>query len=168
MSLLEEALKNSGAFKKEEPQKITSEPITKVSQKCIDLVKQCEGCKLTSYQDSVGVWTIGYGRTTGVTKGQTITQKQADSFLLQELEQFGKAVASLVKVLINQNQFDALVCFTYNVGVGSLKKSTLLKLLNAGNFTEAAQQFLVWNKAGGKVLPGLSKRRALEKSLFEA
>lgn len=178
MSFFEEELKRSRIFDvPDEDEHIaaalaaaapttTKQSAKAISKNCIDLVKRCEGCKLTAYQDSVGVWTIGYGRTTGVIKGQVITQKQADDYLLQELGEFCKAVLSLVKVPVNQNQLDALVCFTYNVGVGNFKSSTMLKLINAGDLLAAADQFPRWNKAGGKVLAGLTKRRELEKQLF--
>lgn len=141
------------------------------SDKGIALIKEFEGCKLTAYQDSVGVWTIGYGWTQPVNgvpvgKGMTITQQTADDLLHSGLVQYEKGVAGLVKVTINQNQFDALVDFAYNLGVKALEGSTLLKKLNAGDYTGAAAEFPKWNKAGGKVLNGLTRRREAEKALF--
>lgn len=132
----------------------------------IELIKSFEGCKLKAYQDSVGVWTIGYGRTTNVHKGDVITQQQADDYLLIEYKEFESKVKKLVKVPLTDNQLGALVCFAYNVGVGALSKSTLLKKLNVGDYKGAAEQFLVWNKAGGKILNGLVRRRQAEKDLF--
>jgi lysozyme len=95
-----------------------------------------------------------------------ITVDEADAFLEADLKTFEDAVNELVSVKLNQNQFDALVSFVYNVGIGNFKKSTLLKMINQSNFTEAAEQFLRWNKAGGKVLKGLENRRKSERELF--
>ncbi|QKN81365.1 lysozyme [Scandinavium goeteborgense] len=144
-----------------------------MSNNGINMLKGFEGCELTAYQDSVGVWTIGYGWTQPVNgvpvgKGMTITQDIADNLLRSGLVQYEKGVTGLVKVTINQNQFDALTDFAYNLGVKSLESSTLLKKLNAGDFSGAAAEFPKWNKAGGKVLPGLVKRREAERSLFLA
>ena len=138
-----------------------------ISQTGIDLIKQFEGCKLEAYQCSAGVWTIGYGHTgSDVTKGRKITQDDAESLLKQDLIVHCNNVLKLVKVKLNQNQFDALVSFEYNVGYGNLSSSTLLKLLNEGDYTGAAGQFEKWVYAGGKVLAGLEKRRKAEKELF--
>lgn len=136
------------------------------SQKGIDLIKSFEGCRLVAYQDSVGVWTIGYGHTSGVYAGMTITEQQAEDFLRADLGTSESAVNRLVTYSINQNQFDALVSFTFNVGSGNFGGSTLLKKLNAGDTTGAADQFDVWVYAGGQVLEGLVRRRAAEKELF--
>lgn len=143
----------------------------RASENGINLIKQFEGCRLTAYQDSVGVWTIGYGWTQPVDgkpvgKGMTITQQKADDLLKQGVIQYENGVNSLVKVQLNQNQFDALVDFAYNLGVNALKGSTLLKKLNAGDYAGAANEFTKWNKAGGKELAGLTRRREAEKSLF--
>lgn len=137
------------------------------SQNGINLIKSFEGCRLEAYKDIVGVLTIGYG-TTGpdVKPGMQITQEQAEIFLRRDLVKFEEAILKAVKVPLNQNQFDALVCFCYNVGSAAFRNSTLLKLLNAGHFVEAAKQFLVWNKAGGKVVLGLARRREAESNLF--
>ncbi|OQS41126.1 lysozyme [Chromobacterium haemolyticum] len=141
----------------------------KASNGGIKLIQGFEGLRLKAYQDSVGVWTIGYGHTgPDVTPGQVITQAQADALLARDLERFEAGVARLVKVPLNQNQFDALVCFSFNLGLGALQGSTLLRLLNAGDYAGAAVQFPRWNKAGGKELPGLTRRRAAEQSLFQA
>lgn len=141
------------------------------SQKGFELIKRFEGCELTAYQDSVGVWTIGYGWTqqvngVPVNAGMTISQACADKLLSSCAVQYEQAVDRLVTTTINQNQFDALVGFTYNLGVTALEGSTLLKKLNAGDVDGAADEFLRWNKAGGKVLSGLTRRRAAERELF--
>ncbi|WP_019099941.1 lysozyme [Chromobacterium haemolyticum] len=139
----------------------------KTSDAGIALVKSFEGLKLIAYKCPAGVWTIGYGHTgPDVTPGQVITQAQADALLARDLERFEAGVARLVKVPMTQNQFDALVCFSYNLGLGALQGSTLLRLLNAGDYAGAAAQFPRWNKAGGKELPGLTRRRSAEHALF--
>ena len=133
----------------------------------INLIKQHEGLRLSAYQDMVGVWTIGYGHTgRDVYAGQTITEVQATQLLQQDLADFENGVSKLVTVPLNSNQFSALVCFSYNVGLENLGSSTLLRLLNQENYTGAAQQFLCWDHAGGKVVPGLLARRQAEQALF--
>ncbi|AVL19425.1 muraminidase [Enterobacter cloacae] len=141
------------------------------SDKGIALIKQFEGCKLTAYQDSVGVWTIGYGWTQPVDgkpirAGMTIKQETAERLLKTGLVSYEIDVSRLVKVGLTQGQFDALVSFTYNLGARSLSTSTLLRKLNAGDYAGAADEFLRWNKAGGKVLNGLTRRREAERDLF--
>jgi len=130
------------------------------------LLKYFEGCKLTAYQDSVGVWTIGYGHTKGVYDGMTITQEEAEQMLLTELEEYEGYVEKYVTVPLTQNQFDALVVWVYNLGPTNFRNSTLLKELNSGNYTAAGKEITRWNKAGGKVLAGLVKRREAEAKLF--
>ena len=130
------------------------------------LLKYFEGCKLTAYQDSVGVWTIGYGHTKGVYDGMTITQEEAEQMLLTELEEYEGYVEKYVTVPLTQNQFDALVVWVYNLGPTNFRNSTLLKELNAGNYNAAGQEITRWNKAGEKVLAGLVKRREAEAQLF--
>lgn len=142
-----------------------------ISDKGISLIKQFEGCKLTAYQDSVGVWTIGYGWTQPVDgkpirAGMTIKQEAAERLLKTGLVSYESDVSRLVKVGLTQGQFDALVSFTYNLGSRSLSTSTLLRKLNAGDYAGAADEFLRWNKAGGKVLNGLTRRREAERALF--
>lgn len=141
------------------------------SEKGIALIKQFEGCKLTAYQDSVGVWTIGYGWTQPVDgkpirAGMTIKQETAERLLKNGLVSYESDVSRLVKVGVNQGQFDALVSLTYNLGARSLSTSTLLRKLNAGDYAGAADEFMRWNKAGGKVLNGLTRRREAERALF--
>ncbi len=137
------------------------------SQKGIDLIKGFEGCRLKAYKCPAGIWTIGYGHTSGVKEGQAITFSQAEEFLKQDLKRFETSVRSLVTVAITQNQFDALVSFCYNLGAGALKTSTLLKKLNNGDYNGAAEEFDRWVYANGKKLQGLVRRRAAEKELFK-
>lgn len=132
----------------------------------LGLVKTFEGCKLSAYLCPANVPTIGYGRTRGVKLGQTITQAQADAWLEEEYDEFEAGVRKLVKVPLTANQLGALTSFAYNLGLGNLKASTLLKLLNARDYDGAAAQFARWNKAAGRVLAGLTKRRAAEAALF--
>lgn len=141
------------------------------SEKGIALIKEFEGCELTAYQDSVGVWTIGYGWTQPVDgkpirAGMTIKQETAERLLKAGLVSYENDVSRLVKVRLKQWEFDALVSFTYNLGARSLSTSTLLRKLNAGDYAGAADEFLRWNKAGGKVLNGLTRRREAERALF--
>lgn len=131
------------------------------------LIRNAEGDKLTAYYCPAGVLTIGVGHTgPDVKPGMRITQPQSDALLIADLAKFEKAVARNVKVALNQNQFDALVSFTYNLGEGNLRSSMLLKRVNAGDMVGAAAEFGKWNKAGGRVLAGLTKRRAAEAALF--
>ncbi|WP_090138273.1 lysozyme [Kosakonia oryziphila] len=141
------------------------------SEKGIRLIKQFEGCRLTAYQDSVGVWTLGYGWThpvdgKPVKRGMTIDQVTADRLLKTGLVGYENDVLKVVRVKLTQGQFDALVSFAYNVGSRALSTSTLLKKLNAGDYDGAANEFLRWNKADGQVLAGLSRRREAELALF--
>ena len=135
------------------------------------MIKGFEGLKLTAYLDMVGVPTIGWGCTAGVTKddvtnGRTITLQQAEDMLAGELSGHQSAVESYVTVSINDNQFGALVSFAYNLGNGALHGSHLLTYLNAGNASGAADEFLKWDHAGGKQVSGLTRRRQAERSLF--
>jgi lysozyme len=134
------------------------------------LIKDFEGFRASAYICPAGVPTIGYGTTRingrPVKAGLKITTDEADQFLEEDLKVFEDVVNNSVSIEITQNQFDALVCFVYNVGSGNFKKSTLLKLVNSGDLSEAADQFLRWNKAGGKVLSGLTRRRKAERELF--
>lgn len=142
-----------------------------VSAAGIALIKEFEGLKLVAYQDSVGIWTVGYGTTridgSPVQENRRITQADAEKYLLDDLNtQFLPGVKSAVRTLVTQSMIDALCAFSYNVGLGNLRKSTLLKELNAGRYLDAAARFNDWNKAGGKVLAGLVRRRTAEKDLF--
>lgn len=142
-----------------------------VSAKGIDLICSFEGLRLTAYDDGVGVWTIGFGTIkypngVRVKRGDTCTLEQAKSYMKYDLIEFEHTVNSLVKVPLNQNQFDALVSLTYNIGSGAFKSSTLLKKLNLSDYKGAADQFDVWVNAGGKRMQGLANRRAKEKEFF--
>lgn len=137
------------------------------SQRGIDLIKTFEGLKLTAYVCPAGVLTIGFGTTRNVTEGMTITAAEAERLLRDDLREFERGVSQAVNVPLEQHEFDALIAFTYNVGLGAFRKSTLLRLLNAGDKAGAAKQFARWNRAGGRVLAGLTRRREAERKLFE-
>lgn len=138
-----------------------------INQAGLALLKQCEGCRLQAYKDVRGILTIGYGQTADwITPDTLLTQEQADALLKQSLSALENSVTNAVTVSISDNQFSALVCFAYNVGITALLGSTLLRELNAGEYENAADQFLRWNKSGGVVYPGLTKRRELERELF--
>jgi lysozyme len=132
------------------------------------LTEQSEGCELAAYQDQVGVWTIGYGHTgSGVAAGLTITQEQAIALLMSDVAASSAYVNQAVLVELQQDEFDALVDFVFNLGRAAFAGSTLLKELNAGQFDAAAAQFDLWDHAGGQVVAGLLRRRQLEEALFE-
>ncbi len=130
------------------------------------LIKKHEGCRLKAYKCPRGVWTIGYGHTNNVRPDDVITQDEAEELLKRDLKVHEDNVKRVVKIALTQNQFDALVSFEYNVGYGAFANSTLLKLLNAGNYNGASKQFERWVYAGDRVLEGLVKRRKEEKGLF--
>lgn len=133
-----------------------------------DAIKAFEGLYLKAYRCPAGVWTIGWGSTEGVYEGMTITTAMAERLLDAELAKFVTAVNRLVKVPLSQHQFDALVSFAYNVGVGALERSTLLKKLNAGDYDAVPAQLARWTHGGGRVLPGLVKRRKAEGDMWRA
>lgn len=139
----------------------------KVSDKGLALIKEFEGCKLTAYKDSVGVWTIGYGHTRSARQGMTITQEQADELLAQDVARHAIGVYKALQAKLEQHQFDAVVSLAFNVGVSAVRNSTLMKMINRGDVKLAAAQFDRWNKAGGKVLAGLVRRRAAERKMYE-
>ena len=135
------------------------------SSKGVSLIKQFEGCRLKAYKCPAGVWTIGYGHTAGVKPGDSITQEEAENYLRNDLAKYEKAVMNYDGIYhFNQNQFDALVSFTYNCGAGNLKNLT-----QSGKRTLAqiSAKILLYNKTGGVVLRGLQRRRAAEKELFD-
>jgi len=137
------------------------------SRSGLKLTESFEGCKLAAYQDSTGRWTIGYGHTGhDVYPGLEITQIQAEQFLLQDVQWASECINRLVMIQLSQSEFDALVDFCFNVGCGNFAGSTLLKLLNAGNISAAAQEFDKWDHAGGKVVAGLLRRRQAETAEF--
>jgi lysozyme len=144
-----------------------------ISRKGLDLIKSFEGYlrklpdgSCIAYRCPAGVLTLGWGCTEGVKEGMRWTRAEAEEALRREIAKHEAAVARLVTVDINQNQRDALISFSYNVGSGALGKSTLLKKLNRGDYAGAQAEFMKWNKAGGKQFRGLSIRRAKEAALF--
>ena len=143
----------------------------RISDKGLDAIKEFEGLRLKAYQDVVGKWTIGYGHLIKLPSERgmldyEISESLASSMLRVDAEWAENCVNQSVKVPITQGQFDALVSFTYNLGCGALGRSTLLKLLNAQEYSRAADQFMLWNKAEGKEFPGLTKRRTKEREMF--
>ncbi|MBE9059562.1 lysozyme [cf. Phormidesmis sp. LEGE 11477] len=130
------------------------------------LIKSFEGLRLKAYKDAVGIWTIGYGTTRGVRPGQVISEAQAVEFLRADLARFEKSINEVIQAAINDNQFSALACFTYNVGPGAFRSSTLLRRLNGSDVRGAADELLRWDKAGGRTLAGLTRRRKAERALF--
>ena len=139
----------------------------RINQKGIDLIKECEGLCLNHYKCPAGFWTVGYGHTGKLAESdRKITPEEAEEILKQDLREFERGVEEMVKVPLTENQFSALVSFSFNLGLGNLRKSTLLKKLNGGDFQGAAEEFPNWKKAGGRVLEGLIKRRAAERELF--
>lgn len=140
-------------------------------EKGLNLIKEFEGLELRAYLCSAGVLTIGYGHTSAagdppVTYDMRITQQTAEKILARDLRIFERAVNKLVQVPLNQNQFDALVSFTYNLGEANLARSTLLKKLNKGDYDAVPYELALWNKAKGKPLKGLTRRRAAEALLW--
>lgn len=140
-----------------------------VSPQALALLREFEGLRLEAYPDPASggaPWTIGYGHTRGVQPGDKITRDQAEAYLEQDAAEAEAAVRSLIAVPLTQNQCDALVSFVFNVGAGALQRSTLLRKLNAGDFSGAADEFLRWNNAAGQRMPGLTRRRQAERALF--
>ncbi len=138
----------------------------RISDKGLALIKSFEGLYLKAYKDVVGVWTIGWGCTEGVKRGMRITRKQAEEMLRAELAKHEKCVNKYTTVPLTQGQFDALVSFSYNLGCGAFRKSTLRRKLNRGDYEGAAEQFIRWVHAGGRVYKGLVRRRRAETALF--
>ena len=138
----------------------------KASQTLIDAIKRFEACSLTAYQDSVGVWTIGYGHTAGVKRGDKIGMYQAEQFLREDLERF-EAIANKCKRLSSQGKFDAVLDFIYNCGPANFEKSILKKYIEGGKKTwQIQEEFLKWVNAGGQKLGGLVSRRIWEANRF--
>ena len=141
----------------------------RINEAGLDIIKQFESCKLTTYKDMVGINTIGYGHTGDVaTPGNTIDQDTADQLLVEDVEKTEAGVSKLIsKIDITDNQFSALVAFAYNVGVHALAQSHLLIKLKSGDIAGAADAFLIWDRAAGSVVPGLLRRRTAERVLFK-
>jgi lysozyme len=157
----------------------------KVSQKCIDNIKKDEGVRQRPYQCPALLWTVGVGhvidpqhakvpiaqrKALPIPSGwdRALSMEEVDEILRKDLSRFEQGVSRLITAPLTQGQFDALVSFSFNVGLGNLQNSTLRMKVNRQEYEAAAEQFLVWTKAGGKVLPGLVKRRTHEKEMFES
>ena len=138
-----------------------------ISQEGLSLIKKFERCELEAYKCAAGVWTKGYGSTKDVKEGDTLTQEEADDLLLHEMSEYEGYINDAVTVDLKQNQFDSLVSWVFNLGPANLKASTMLKVLNNKDFDDVPGQIKRWNKAGGKVLQGLIRRREAEALLFE-
>jgi len=142
------------------PEKITSVGRT-------ELIRAFEGLELKAYKCPAGVLTIGYGHTKTVTAGMVITEEEAEALLREDLLWVEETINNKVTVPLTQSQYDALASFIYNVGSGAFTKSTLLRKLNTGDYVGASAEFKRWNKADGRVLKGLVRRRKAEQELFD-
>lgn len=140
----------------------------KISDEGLSLIKHFEGCELKAYRCAANVLTIGYGSTKGVTEDMEITQEGAEELLQEEMHEYEGYINDMVKVPLEQHQFDAMVSWVFNLGSGNLSSSTLLKKLNNSEYDEVPEQIKRWNKAGGKVLEGLVRRREAEALLFSS
>ena len=140
----------------------------KISQEGLSLIKKFEGLRLKAYKCSANVLTIGYGHTGGVKETDKITLEEADSLLEKDIAKFEEYVSDNVIVKLNQSQFDALVAWTFNLGPGNLRESTMLKKLNNADYESVPFEMRRWNKAGGKTLDGLIRRRQAEALLFQS
>ena len=138
-----------------------------ISEEGISLIKHFEGCGLEAYQDSIGIWTIGYGTIKGVKEGDQINQDEAEHLLQEEMPEYEGYINEMVNVPLEQNQFDALCSWVFNLVHKNLSESTLLRVLNDEKYDEVPKQIVRWNKAGGQVLKGLVKRRQAEADMFE-
>ena len=137
-----------------------------ISKEGLSLIKKFEGCELEAYLCPAGVWTIGYGHTKDVKEGDKINKDEADYLLQEEMIEYESYINDFVEVPLNQNQFDALCSWVYNLGPTNLKNSTMLRVLNEEKYTDVPQEIKRWNKAGGEVLDGLIKRREAEAKMF--
>ena len=140
----------------------------KTSKDGLQLIKDFEGLELSAYKCAAGVWTIGYGHIKGVQEGMSISEARANEMLNEELTEYENYINKGVTVPLSPCQFDAMVSWVYNLGNGNLSSSTLLKVLNSGDYAGVPAQMLRWNKAGGKVLAGLTRRRQAEADMFSA
>ena len=138
----------------------------RINQAGLDLVKRFEGLKLRAYRCPAGVWTVGHGSTKGVHAGQVITPAEAEARLRDDLQDAEEAVERLVRVPLTDNEFSSIASLAFNIGEGAFASSTLLRLLNDGDHKAAAAQFSRWSRGGGRVLPGLARRRVAEAALF--
>jgi len=138
-----------------------------ISQEGLSLIKKFEGCEYNAYKCAAGVWTIGYGHTAGVKEGDLVTQQEADKILEEDMKEYEGYINDYVTVDLDQNQFDSLVSWVFNLGPANLRASTMLKVLNNKEYEEVPNQMKRWNKAAGKVLEGLIRRREAESLLFQ-
>jgi len=139
----------------------------KISEDGLELIKKFEGCETSAYQDSVGVWTIGFGHTKGVEEGQTCSIEDAESMLADEMDEYEGYINNMVKVELQQHEFDSLVAWVYNLGPTNLSESTMLKVLNGGQFDRVPDEMNRWTRAGGEILEGLVRRRQAESLMFQ-
>ena len=137
-----------------------------ISKEGLSLIKKFEGCELEAYLCPAGVWTIGYGHTKDVKEGDKINKEEADYLLQEEMMEYESYINDFVEVPLEQNQFDALCSWVYNLGPTNLKNSTMLRVLNEEKYADVPQEIKRWNKAGGEVLDGLIKRREAEAKMF--
>jgi len=165
---------NTGVELKQQKSEMTEHGGNKmhISQEGIDLVKKFEGCPtedgmVVAYQCAAGVWTCGYGSTRGVQKGDVWSLEKAEMMLIDELEEYGNHVEEMVSIPLNQCQFDALTSWCFNLGPSNLRSSTLLQVLNQGDYEGVPYQIKRWNKVNGQVNDGLIRRREAEALLFE-
>ena len=138
-----------------------------ISEEGLSLIKKFEGLELEAYKCAAGVWTLGYGHTAGVQEGDVWSEEQANEQLKIDMHVYADYINDQVTCPLSQNQFDALVSWVFNLGPTNLRNSTLLKVLNSGDYEGVPAQIKRWNKAGGKVLEGLIRRREAEALLFE-
>lgn len=141
----------------------------RITKKTLEKIKQFEGLRLEAYRDAVGIWTIGYGHTTGVTRGMVITKETAEEYLVQVIERMEAVLEDIPGVKdLSPNRFDAILSLSYNIGLGNFKKSTLLKKLQKNpDDPTIYKEFLRWDKAKGKRLEGLTRRRTWEAQRWE-
>ena len=147
-------------------QKLKNGDKMNISKEGLSLIKKFEGCELEAYLCPAGVWTVGYGHTKDVKEGDKINKEEADYLLQEEMIEYESYINDFVEVPLNQNQFDALCSWVYNLGPTNLKNSTMLKVLNEEKYVDVPQEIKRWNKAGGEVLDGLIKRREAEAKMF--
>ena len=168
LSLLQSFLKAIGSAPAKKPEGAsTALSVAPKSVSNIGIIKEFEGLSLTAYKDVVGIWTIGYGHTKTALEGMRITAAGAELLLRSDLEWVEGVLNNSVKVPLNQDEYDALASLVYNIGGPAFKRSTILRMLNNGaDRVDVANEFLRWNKAGGKVVKGLTNRRERERQLF--
>ena len=138
------------------------------SKSGLQLTERFEGCKYVAYQDQRGIWTLGYGHTFGVVEGMACTQEQAEAWLIADTAWAVSVVNKYVAITVTQGEFDAMTDFVFNVGAGNFEHSALLRLVDAGQFAQAAEEFEKWDHCGGQVVAGLLRRRLAEAQEFKS